>query len=67
MLCVTHLPQVAAYADVHFVVDRDGSRATVRRVDGDERLPEIARMLSGLPDSERGHDHAAELLELAGG
>lgn len=66
VLCVTHLPQVAAHADIHLVVDREGARARVRAVVGDERLPEIARMLSGLPDSERGHEHAAELLTIAG-
>ena len=65
VLVVTHLPQVAAFADTHLVVDRDGSRATVRRVEGDERLQELTRMLGGLPASERGRGHAAELLEEA--
>jgi DNA repair protein RecN (Recombination protein N) len=67
VLCVTHLPQVAAFADLHFVVDRSGGAATVRPVAGEERLQELSRMLSGLPDSERGRLHAAELVELAGG
>ncbi len=65
VLVVTHLPQVAAFADTHLVVDREGTRATVRRVDGDERLQELTRMLGGLPASERGRRHAAELLEEA--
>jgi DNA repair protein RecN (Recombination protein N) len=66
VLVVTHLPQVAAFADTHFVVDREGSVATVRRVEGTERLTELSRMLGGLPASERGRQHAAELVEAAG-
>ncbi|NNF68632.1 MAG: AAA family ATPase [Acidimicrobiia bacterium] len=67
VLAVTHLPQVAAFADAHFVVERVGDRAAVRRVDGEERIAELTRMLGGLPESERGRQHAAELLDLAGG
>jgi DNA repair protein RecN (Recombination protein N) len=67
VLCVTHLPQVAAFAGKHYVVDRDGVRATVREVAGSERVAELARMLAGLPDSERGRQAAEELLELARG
>ncbi len=63
VLCVTHLPQVAAYATTHYVVERAGPRAEVRLVDGESRLTELSRMLAGLPDSERGRDAAAELLE----
>lgn len=63
---VTHLPQIAAFADTHFVVERDGTSAAVRKVDGSERLAELARMLSGIEDSERGQGHAEELLALAG-
>lgn len=66
VLVVTHLPQIAAFADAHFVVDRKGTSAVVRRVDGAERLTELARMLSGIEDSERGQGHAEELLALAG-
>jgi DNA repair protein RecN (Recombination protein N) len=66
VFCVTHLPQVAAFADTHFVVRRDGNTASVERLEGDERLEELSRMLAGLPDSERGRAHAEELLEIAG-
>ncbi|MBT8164458.1 MAG: AAA family ATPase [Acidimicrobiia bacterium] len=66
VLCVTHLPQVAAFATTHLVVDREGATARVRPVVGDERVAEITRMLSGLPESERGQDHALELLALGG-
>lgn len=62
VLCVTHLPQVAAHADAHYVVDREDGTATVHRVDGDGRVRELARMLAGLPDSEVGHLAASELL-----
>jgi len=65
IFCVTHLPQVAAHADTHFVVTRDGARATVAAVTGEDRLTELSRMLGGLPDSERGQLHAAELLAAA--
>ncbi|MBN2114798.1 MAG: DNA repair protein RecN, partial [Acidimicrobiia bacterium] len=65
VLVVTHLPQVAAFADTHLVVDREGSRAQVRRVEAEDRLAELARMLGGLPQSERGRGHAAELLAAA--
>ena len=65
LLCVSHLPQVAAHGDAHYVVERNGSVATVRRVEGEERVTEVARMLAGLPESVAGHQAAAELLETA--
>lgn len=65
VLCVTHLPQLAAYADAHFVVskgERDGrTTAGVRRLDETERQTELARMLSGDAGSEAAARHAAEL------
>lgn len=66
VLCVTHLPQVAAHADVHWVVDRDGDEAVVRRVEGEKRIEELTRMLAGIPASERGREAAQELLVRAG-
>lgn len=65
VLCVTHLPQVAAFADAHFVVDREGASAVVRRVEDSDRIGELSRMLAGLEESERGREHAEELRELA--
>ena len=68
VIVVTHLPQVAAWADSHFVVNKnnDGSvsQSDVREVNGDERLTEIARMLAGLEGSQSAKEHAAELLSL---
>jgi len=65
VLCVTHLPQVAAHADMHLVVDRDGGAAEIRHVTGEERLEELSRMLAGDPESPQGKAHAAELLDAA--
>ncbi|MCL2468313.1 MAG: DNA repair protein RecN [Micrococcales bacterium] len=68
VLVVTHLPQVAAFADHHLVVRRsDGvvRSSDVHPVDGDERLAELARMLSG-QDSPTARAHAAELLDRCG-
>lgn len=65
VICVTHLPQVAAFGDVHYVVSRSGNTASVERVDEERRVAELARMLAGLPDSERGKDAASELIALA--
>jgi len=62
------LPQVAAWADSHFVVAKnsDGSvtQSDVRKVDSQERVAEIARMLAGLGDSASAREHASELLRL---
>jgi DNA repair protein RecN (Recombination protein N) len=65
VIVVTHLPQVAAYADVHLVVHGAGPKGTsvVRRVADDERVAELARMLAGLGDSDSARAHARELLE----
>ncbi|MGZ4510977.1 MAG: DNA repair protein RecN [Mycobacterium sp.] len=67
VIVVTHLPQVAAYADVHLVVHSAGPEGTsvVRRVTGDERVAELARMLAGLGESDSGRAHARELLDAA--
>jgi DNA repair protein RecN (Recombination protein N) len=66
VIVVTHLPQVAAYADVHLVVDSGSGKAKsseVRRLDEDDRVGELARMLAGLGESDSGRAHARELLE----
>lgn len=65
VLCVTHLPQVAAFADRHYSVVRTENTAEVRLVEGETRLEELARMLAGLPESERGRQAAGELLSMA--
>ena len=68
VIVVTHLPQVAAYADVHLVVHgdpRSKGASAVRAVSGDERVAELARMLAGLGESDSGRAHARELLDAA--
>ncbi|QIM18066.1 DNA repair protein RecN [Leucobacter coleopterorum] len=68
VIVVTHLAQVAAFANNHLRVVKDSSggftESSCRRLDGDERLAEMARLLSGLSDSASALEHAAELLEL---
>jgi DNA repair protein RecN (Recombination protein N) len=71
VLVVTHLAQVAAFADHQLAVAKalEGERtvARVRPVEGEERVAEIARMLSGRPGSDSARRHAAELLVAAAG
>ena len=71
VIVVTHLAQVAAFATNHLVVEKgtDGSVTTsnVRLVHADDRALEMARLLSGSPDSEHALAHARELLEQAHG
>ena len=68
VIVVTHLPQVAAWADSHFVVTKnnDGlvSQSDVQKVEGESRVQEIARMLAGLDESSSAREHATELLAL---
>lgn len=65
LVCVTHLAQVAAYADNHIVVRKESATATAVHVDGTARIVELSRMLSGSPESDRARQHAKELLALA--
>jgi DNA repair protein RecN (Recombination protein N) len=67
VVVVTHLPQVAAYADRHLVVDKaiyatGLTRSGVRELDETARVSELARMLAGLADTDTGRAHAEELL-----
>ena len=68
VIVVTHLPQVAAWGDQHYVVEKsiDGTVVSsgVTSVQGDERVSEIARMLAGLQESSSAKEHAAELLKM---
>jgi DNA repair protein RecN (Recombination protein N) len=70
VIAVTHLPQVAAFADNHLVVEKsdDGlvTSSGVMRLDQAGRVRELSRMLAGLEDSESAQAHAEELLALAG-
>jgi DNA repair protein RecN (Recombination protein N) len=70
VIVVTHLPQVAAWADTHFLVSKssDGTivASGVTLLSDSARIEEIARMLAGLEDSSSAREHAAELLALRG-
>ena len=69
VLVVTHLAQVASWADAHVVVDKvvdgDSTTTVLAVVADDDRITELARMLSGSPDSATARQHAQELLESA--
>ena len=66
VLCVTHLPQIAALADAHFMVEKsdDGehTRTDMRRLSLEERYGYIARMMDGAENSAIAYDHAKELI-----
>jgi DNA repair protein RecN (Recombination protein N) len=66
VLCITHLPQVAAHADVHFhiakTVDAGRTRTTLRRLDESARVEELARLLSGADLTPHVLDTAREML-----
>ncbi|MNC89892.1 DNA repair protein RecN [compost metagenome] len=69
VFAISHLPQIAARAHHHIVVtkgERGGvTTADVRLLSDDDRVPEIARMLGGDPESATSQAHAAELLSAA--
>jgi len=69
VLCVTHLAQVAAFADAQVVVEKreEGGRTVAQagHVEADERVGELSRMLAGVGESTHAQSHAAELLERA--
>jgi DNA repair protein RecN (Recombination protein N) len=69
VIVVTHLPQVAAFANRHLRVLKsslaDFTATDVVRLEGEQVVEELARMLSGLSESESGRSHAKELLDLA--
>lgn len=69
VLCITHLPQIAAFADQHFLIEKTEKRGRtqteIRRMDAGERTREIARMLSGEKLTETSLKHAEHLLEMS--
>ncbi len=70
VLCVTHLPQIATFADHHYVIEKreDAGRAktTVRQISGEERKEEVARMLSGAKLTETSRKHAEQMIRANG-
>ena len=65
VIVVTHLPQIACFADLHVEVRKDGGTATVRSLDDRARVAELSRMLAGLAESDSALSHAEELLDEA--
>jgi DNA repair protein RecN (Recombination protein N) len=66
VLCITHLPQIAAFADQHFVVEKSEhagrTRTSIRRLTAEERVEEVARMLSGAKTTVASLQHAKEMI-----
>jgi DNA repair protein RecN (Recombination protein N) len=67
VLCVTHLPQIATFADHHYVIEkkeRNGrTRTSIRPVVGEERTEEVARMLSGAKLTDTSRKHAEQMIK----
>ena len=67
VLCVTHLPQIAAFADQHFLIekreDHGRTKTQVRLLDDITRVEEVARMLSGAKVTEASQHHASQMIE----
>lgn len=67
VICITHLPQIASFADQHFVIEksehRGRTRTGVRQMEQEERVEEIARMLSGAKLTETSLRHAEQMLQ----
>jgi DNA repair protein RecN (Recombination protein N) len=67
VICITHLPQIAAFADQHFLIEKTERRGRtqtgVRRMEQGERVEEIARMLSGASLTETSRRHAEQMLK----
>jgi DNA repair protein RecN (Recombination protein N) len=70
VLCVTHLPQIATFADHHFVIEKKEAggrtRTSIRPVTGEERTEEVARMLSGAKLTETSRKHAQQMIKANG-
>ncbi len=70
ILCVTHLPQIATFADQHYVIEkkeRNGrTRTSIRAVVGEERTEEVARMLSGSKLTDTSRKHAEQMIKANG-
>jgi DNA repair protein RecN (Recombination protein N) len=67
VLCITHLPQIATFADHHYLIEKKNTggrtRTTVRRITGEERTEEVARMLSGAKLTDTSRKHAEQMLK----
>lgn len=69
IICITHLPQIAAMADVHFLIEKGSKKertvTTIKKIGGEEELRELARMLGGAEITEAALENAREMKDLA--
>ncbi len=69
VICITHLPQIAAMSDVHFLIEKGSKKertvTTIRKIEGEEDLRELARMLGGAEITEAALENAREMKDLA--
>ena len=69
IICITHLPQIAAMADTHFKIekssDEDSTKTTIERLYDDEAIDELARLLGGAEITDTVRDNAKEMKDLA--
>jgi len=67
VLCITHLPQIATFADHHYLIEKrevsGRARTTVRQISGTERTEEVARMISGAKLTETSRKHAEQMIK----
>jgi DNA repair protein RecN (Recombination protein N) len=67
VLCITHLPQIASFADHHLLIEKrqhaGRMRTAIRRLDHEERKQELARMMSGTKVTESSIEHAEQMLK----
>jgi len=67
VLCVTHLPQIASFADQHYLIEKRESagrtRTSVRLLNSEDRTREIARMMSGAKLTDTSLKHAEQMLK----
>ena len=70
VLCVTHLPQIATFADQHYLIEKKAAagrtKTSVRQITGEERTEEVARMLSGAKLTETSRKHAEQMIRANG-
>jgi DNA repair protein RecN (Recombination protein N) len=70
VLCVTHLPQIATFADQHYLIEKrtatGRTKTTVRQITGEERTEAVARMLSGAKLTETSRKHAEQMIRSNG-
>lgn len=69
VICISHLPQIAALADTHFVIDKhtvkDKTSTIVRKLEDNERIDELSRLLGGVDLTDTTKLHAKEMLEMS--